>query len=93
MKIKNKLIKVFRYSCFLFVTALGLVSIIGTGGGGGGSGEGSGPNALDLSGRRIGDGNMAIEYHGEPNDPLLPTQFGIWNTEADRAWDIETGDP
>jgi hypothetical protein len=76
MKIKNKTIKVFRYSCLLFITALGFVSIIGTGGGGG-SGDGSGPNTLDLSGRRIGDGNTAIEYHGEPNDPLLPTQFGI----------------
>ncbi len=40
MKKGNKIKKVFRYFSLLFIVALGLVSIIGTGGGGGGGGGG-----------------------------------------------------
>ena len=35
MKMKNTILKMFRYSCLLFVIVFGLIAIIGTNGGGG----------------------------------------------------------
>ena len=87
MKMKNKILKILRYSCLLFIIVFGLTAIIGSNGGGGDDGNTTlTANITSPSNGSTYNEGDTITFNGTGSDPEDGTLTGaslVWTSSID----------